>query len=98
MESILLENEQLKKRVSELETELELTKQHLKKYTAPTNMKKYYETHKEEIKKKAKEYKEKTGYTPTIDIEKRKEYNKRAYEKRKEKLKQNIIEETIVPI
>ena len=82
------EIETLKKRVAELEAELELTKQHLKKYTAPKSMKKYYETHKAEIKKKSKEYKEKTGYTQIIDSEKRREYNKRAYEKRKEKLKQ----------
>jgi hypothetical protein len=82
------EIETLKKRVAELEAELELTKQHLKKYTAPKSMKKYYETHKEEIKKKSKEYKEKTKYNENITSEKRKEYNKRAYEKRKEKLKQ----------
>lgn len=88
----------LKKRVAELESELELTKQHLKKYTAPKNMKKYYETHKEEIKKKTKEYREKNGYTPPIDTEKRKEYNKRAYEKRKEKLKQNLEEEIIIEV
>jgi hypothetical protein len=92
------EIETLKKRVAELEAELELTKQHLKKYTAPKSMKKYYETHKEEIKKKSKEYKEKTGYTQIIDSEKRREYNKRAYEKRKEKLKQNSEEEIILDI
>jgi hypothetical protein len=92
------EIEFLKKRVAELETELELTKQHLKKYTAPNNMKKYYETHKEEIKKKTKEYREKTGFIQVIDSEKRKEYNKRAYEKRKEKLKQKNDEEIIIEI
>ena len=35
-----------------LENELNMTKEHLKKYTAPSNMKKYYENHKEEIKQK----------------------------------------------
>jgi hypothetical protein len=89
------EIETLKKRVAELETELELTKQHLKKYTAPSNMKKYYETHKEEIKQKTKEYREKTGYIQNVSSNKRKEYNKRAYEKRKEKLKQNLDDENI---
>ena len=35
-----------------LENELNATKEHLKKYTSPSNMKKYYENHKEEIKQK----------------------------------------------
>ena len=43
------------------------TKEHLKKYTAPSNMKKYYQNHKEEFIKRVKEYKEK-----------KKEYNKLA--------------------
>ena len=67
-----------------LETQLNDTKEHLKKYTAPSNMKKYYENHKEEIKKKVKEYKERTNYTTPKDVIK--ERNKRAYQKRKEKI------------
>jgi phosphoglycerol transferase MdoB-like AlkP superfamily enzyme len=82
------EIETLKKRVAELEAELELTKQHLKKYTAPNRNKKYYEENKDIILEKNKLYKEKTNYNENITSEKRKEYNKRAYEKRKEKLKQ----------
>jgi hypothetical protein len=60
-----------------LEKELKKTKECLKKYTAPSNMKKYYENHKEEIKQKVKEYKEKTNYT--VSKEEIKERNKRAY-------------------
>ena len=66
-----------------LETQLNDTKEHLKKYTAPSNMKKYYENHKEEIKQKVKAYKEQTNYTTPKDVIK--ERNKRAYQKRKEK-------------
>jgi len=63
------ENETLKQRVNELET-------HLKKYTNPTRNKKYYHENKEEIKQKQ--------YAPSIITpEQRKEYNKRAYQKRK---------------
>jgi hypothetical protein len=51
----------------------ELT-EHLKKYTASQRNKKFYENHKEEIIKKVMEYKEKI-----------KEYNRRAYLKRKQK-------------
>ena len=81
----------LKEENSKLQVELEKTKEHLKKYTAPSNMKKYYQNHKEEIIKKVKEYKEKNNYKQVIDVEKRKEYNKIAYQKRKEKLNnQNI--------
>ena len=44
-EKILIENEKLK--------------ENLKKYTAPSRNKKYYENHRDEIIQKAKEYKEK---------------------------------------
>ena len=88
-----MNNEELIKEISILKAELEKTKfelvetkEHLKKYTAPSNMKKYYQNHKEEIIKKVKEYKEKNNYKPNIDKEKRKEYNKLAYQKRKEKI------------
>jgi hypothetical protein len=65
------ENEQLKKRIAELE-------EHLKKYTAPARSKTYYENHKEELLEKMKKYK------PTP--EQIKEKNRKAYLKRKEKL------------
>jgi hypothetical protein len=87
IESLLNDNNLLKDRIFILENELKDTKEHLKKYTAPSNMKKYYQNHKEEIIKKVKEYKEKNNYKPIIDKEKRKEYAKRAYLNKKEKLK-----------
>jgi hypothetical protein len=71
-EKLIIENQQLK--------------EHLKKYTAPKRNKNYYENHKEEIIKKVKEYKEKTRYDKKPLPEKIKEYSKRAYIKRKQKL------------
>jgi len=82
----------LKEELEKTKNELIETKEHLKKYTAPSNMKKYYQNHKEEIIKKVKEYKEKNNYKPNIDKKKRKEYNKLAYQKRKEKLEKEKME------
>jgi hypothetical protein len=72
-------------RIKELEEELEFlkkelveTKEHLKKYTAPSRSKTYYENHKNELLEKMKKNKQ----TP----EQIKERNKKAYLKRKEKL------------
>jgi len=73
-------------RIINLEKELNETKEHLKKYTAPSNMKKYYENHKEDIKQKVKEYKEKTNYIYTPTSEQKKKWAKTAYLKKKEKL------------
>lgn len=67
-----LEEENLK-----LKEELVETKEHLKKYTSPSRHKIYYETHKEEILTKQKSY--------VIPDEKKKEYARRAYLKKKEK-------------
>jgi hypothetical protein len=63
--------------------ELDELKKKLKTYTAPKRSKTFYENHKEEIIQKVKEYKEKTGYKSPRTPEQTKEYNKRAYEKRK---------------
>jgi hypothetical protein len=82
----------LKEENEKIKSELQETKEHLKKYTSPSNMKKYYQNHKESIIKKVKEYKEKNNYKPNIDTEKRKEYNKIAYQKRKDKLENEKIE------
>ena len=68
-EKLLIEYDELKKK--------------LKTYTAPKRSKTFYENHKEEIIQKVKEYKEKTGYKSPRTPEQTKEYNKRAYEKRK---------------
>jgi len=75
-----IEIQELKKQVCELQEQL-------KKYTAPTRSKKLYQNHKEELKQKSREYKEKTNYDANIPKDRKKEYKKRAYEKRKEKMK-----------
>ena len=75
-EQKLSENDLLKK-------EVEILTDHLKKYTAPTRSKKYYEHHKDEILKRQKEYNK--AYMKELDPEKIKENNKRAYQKRKQK-------------
>jgi hypothetical protein len=64
------ENEKLKNELQEI-------KDHLKKYTSPDRCKKYYEENKEKLLTKMKEN--------PIPSEKRKEYNKNYYLKRKEK-------------
>ena len=73
----------LEEQIKQLTNELNETKEHLKKYTAPTRSKTYYENHKEELLEKMK------NYTPSP--EKIKERNKKAYLKRKEKLAQQEI-------
>jgi hypothetical protein len=67
-----------------LEQELQVTKEHLKKYTAPASRKVYYERNKEHILEKMK-----TKPTPP---EKRKEYNRESYLRKKEKLKKETEE------
>ena len=73
----------LEEQIKQLTTELNETKEHLKKYTAPSRSKTYYENHKEELLEKMKKY--------TPSQEKIKEKNKKAYLKRKEKLAQQEI-------
>lgn len=65
-------------KIGDLEIKVTELTTHLKKYTAPKRSKKYYETHKEEILQKNKTIERKP-----ISNEKRKEYNKKAYEKKK---------------
>lgn len=69
------ENNELKEKLLILEKENEDLKLHLKKYTAPTRNKKYYDTHKEELLNKMKEH--------PISSDKKKEYNKNYYLKKK---------------
>jgi hypothetical protein len=85
--NLLLKYEELQK---EYELKINELKEHLKKYTAPSRNKKYYENHRDEIIQKSKEYKEKTGNKKVVSSEKIKEYNKKAYEKRKLKKLENI--------
>ena len=70
----------LEEQIKQLTQELNETKEHLKKYTAPSRSKTFYENHKEELLEKMKKY--------TPSPEKIKEKNKKAYLKRKEKLAQ----------
>ena len=84
-----MNNEELIKENLLLKEEVDLLKEKLKNYTAPKRSKKFYETHKEEIKQKVREYKEKTNYNSNIPKEKKQEYNKRAYLKKKEKIEDN---------
>ena len=73
----------LEEQIKQLTQELNETKEHLKKYTAPSRSKTFNENHKEELLEKMK------NYTPSP--EKIKERNKKAYLKRKEKLAQQEI-------
>jgi hypothetical protein len=76
---LLSKNKILEERIQQLTDELNETKEHLKKYTAPLRSKTFYDNHREEILEKKKDPKAR---------EQRKEINKRAYIKRKEKLQQ----------
>ncbi len=79
-----------KNEVIKLNIEIQILKNHLKKYTSPERRKKFYQEHKDELLYKNKEYQEK------ITPEKRAEYNKKAYLKRKERIKNlEILEKEI---
>ena len=80
------ENILLKNKINELEKEIIELKEHLKKYTAPTRYKKYYENHKEELLQKNREYREKNNYQYIISSDRKKEF-----ELFLEKIKKNII-------
>ncbi len=71
-----------KKEIEQWGKEIEELREHLKKYTAPTRSKKYYENHKEEIKEKRGEYNKE--YCKNLSNEKKAEYNKKYYLKKKE--------------
>ncbi len=73
-------------KIRELTEENLVLKKHLKRYTRPERVKKFYEAHKEEYLAKNKVYQEK------ITPEKRAEYNKKAYIKRKEINKLNKLD------
>ena len=80
IKEILEENAKLKE-------ELQATKEHLKKYTAPSYKKEYYEKNKEAIKERVKKCREKTNYKSTP--EQRKEYNRISYLREKKNSKRN---------
>jgi len=80
IEKLYNQVKKLQEENNQLKTELQETKEHLKKYTAPLRNKKYYETHKEELLDKMK--------TNPISSDKRKEYNKKYYSRKKEQQKE----------
>jgi hypothetical protein len=79
---------ELEEENNKLKEELQATKEHLKKYTAPASRKVYYENNKEAIKERVKKCREKTTYKSTP--EQRKEYNKISYLRKKEKLQTEL--------
>ncbi len=83
-EILLKENQILREQNDKLMKELQETRDHLKKYTAPSYKKIYYENNKEEIKQKTREYIQ--NNKPTA--EQRKKWARAAYLKKKEKLQQ----------
>jgi hypothetical protein len=74
---------ELEEKNAKLEEELQATKEHLKKYTAPARNRNRYNPD------KSKEYQSK------ITSEKKKEYARQAYLNKKEKLKKNQENENI---
>jgi len=82
--NLVVENELLKQRINELEEKL-------KKYTNGNNHKNYYEKNKEIVKEKGSMYLKKLKEENPDKI---KEYAKRAYLKKKEKLKKEKEETT----
>ena len=81
-EELLNKNKLLEAELQKIKNELIDTKEHLKKYTAPIRHKSYYENHKQELLEKMK--------SNPIPTDKRKEYNKKYYLKKKENNIENI--------
>lgn len=74
--------QELEEENARLKEELQLTKEHLKRYTAPASRKEYYENNKEAILERMK-----ANPTPP---DKKKEYNRQSYLRRKAKLNKEI--------
>lgn len=83
LEELVYRNTILEKENIELKKELDKTKEQLQILSA--KQRKYYETHRQEQIQRVKEYREKTNYTQKIPQEKKKEYARTAYLKKKEK-------------
>ena len=94
MYSIVMDKDEkikeMEEHISNLETELQATKEHLKKYTAPASRKVYYENNKEALIERVKKYNKDNNYKPTP--EQKKEYNRQSYLRRKEKSKKEMEE------
>jgi hypothetical protein len=82
--SLIEENKHLNEKISRMENELNETKQKLNTYQL--NSKKYYQNNKEKIIERVKEYNSLNQTKPVILTEKKREYNKIAYQKRKGKM------------
>ena len=82
--SLIEENKHLKEKINNIENELNETKQKLNTYQL--NSKKYYQNNKEKIIERVKEYNSLKQTKPVVSSDKKKEYNKIAYQKRKEKI------------
>jgi hypothetical protein len=87
-ELLLKENQLLREENEKLVKELEETKEHLKKYTAPSYKKTYYENNKAEIKQKTREYRQ--NHQPTE--EQKKKWARTAYLNKKIKLEKEKLE------
>jgi hypothetical protein len=72
--------EEYDNKIKLLEQENIQLKNKLKTYTAPIRNKNYYEIHKDDIIQKTKEYKD------NLSVEKKKEYARTAYLKKKDKI------------
>ena len=85
---------ELEEKNAKLQEELQATKEHLKKYTAPVSRREYYERNKEKEKLRVKDYQQRTNYKSTYvaSPEKKKEYARLAYLKKKEKHKKELDE------
>ena len=81
-EELLNKNKLLEEELQKIKNELIDTKEHLKKYTAPIRHQAYYENHKQELLEKMK--------SNPIPTDKRKEYNKKYYLKKKDNNSENI--------
>ena len=87
VDEIIIKNKLLEEKNAKLEEELQATKEHLKKYTAPIKNKLYYENNKDAHIQRVKEYKEKTNYVYVPSPEQKKEWARTAYLNKKAKLK-----------
>lgn len=76
------ENNKLKEKIKELEEKIIQQEEKIKKYTNSESHKKYYEEHKDEVKKRGLEYLKKLKQE---NPEKLKEYRRNAYLRQKEK-------------
>ena len=80
LEELLQRNAILEKEIAELKKNAEK-----KKEKRNEKRREYYETHREEEIQKVRQYQEKTNYVQKIPPEKKKEYARKAYLKKKEK-------------